>query len=161
LAGSSLVSACQAGTLTKIDALYWQSASDTLFNMNEAVHNTACVRALGGDVRFLTKNSGHDSLLGGPTGEQCGALPKTQAIVDCNEEKLRGMRGKASYIPRQCFHMDGTASDGVVTPTLPVGGQTVSTPPTTVLASDASPQVASIPLATIGAGGATLAGVPT
>ena len=45
-------------------ALYWQSASDTLFNMNEAVHNVACVRALGGDVRFLTKNSGHDSLVG-------------------------------------------------------------------------------------------------
>src|SRR5262249_6525696 len=56
----SLVAACEAHTLYKIDALYWQSTSDTLFNMNEAARNFQCVSALGGDVRMLTKNSGHD-----------------------------------------------------------------------------------------------------
>ena len=74
--------------------------------MNDAVHNVECVRALGGDVRLLTKNSGHDSLvpgLGAATGEQCGRLKKVQAIVDWYEEKLKGITGKASYIPQNCF----------------------------------------------------------
>jgi ABC-2 type transport system ATP-binding protein len=161
LAQVSLVSACNAGTLPKIDALYWQSTTDSLFNMNDAVRNVACVRALGGDVRFLTKNGGHDSLLGGATGEQCGALGKVQSIVDWYDEKLRGMAGRASYVPRHCFHMDGSTNDGVVTTALPVGGQTFAAPPATIIAQDASMQVASLLLTTVGPGGAVLAGVPT
>jgi ABC-2 type transport system ATP-binding protein len=157
----SLVSACNAGTLPKVDALYWQSTTDTLFNMNDAVRNVACVRARGGDVRLLTKNGGHDSIFGGASGEQCGALGKVQSIVDWYDEKLRGMAGKASYVPHQCFHMDGSAADGVVTPTLPVGGPAFTAPATTVIAQDGSPQVASLLLTTVGAGGAVLAGVPT
>lgn len=165
LKGSSLVGPCEAGTLHPIDALYWQSTSDTLFNLNEAFHNAACVRALGGDVRLLTKNGGHDSLFPGVggtnTGEQCGELQKTQSIVDWYDEKLRGRAGQASYIPRQCFHMDGTADDGVVTDALPIGGQTFAIPTTPILAQDASPQVQSLLLTTAGAGGAIVAGLPT
>lgn len=165
LAGSSLVGPCEAGSLAPIDALYWQSTSDTLFNLNEAVHNAACLGALGGDVRLLTKNGGHDSLFPGVggtnTGEQCGALQKTQAIVDWYDEKLRGRAGRADYIPRQCFHMDGTVDDGVVTDAVPIGGQTFLVPTTPVLAQDASPQVQSILLTTVGPGGAIVAGLPT
>lgn len=157
----SLVAACEAGTLPPIDALYWQSASDTLFNLNDAVHNFECVSALGGDVRLLTKNAGHDTTFGGTDGEQCGALKKTQSIVDWYDEKLKGVTGKASYIPQHCFHIDGSAADGVVTPTLPIGGQNTIVPSTMIVAQEASPQVVSVPLATIGAGGAVLAGVPT
>lgn len=130
----SLAAACDAGTLPPIDALYWQSASDTLFNLNDAVHNVQCVSALGGDVRLLTKNAGHDTLLGGSDGEQCGALQKTQSIVDWYDEKLKGVSGKASYIPQHCFHIDGTAADGVVTSSLPIGGQNAVVPPTLVVA---------------------------
>jgi ABC-2 type transport system ATP-binding protein len=165
LKASSLIAQCEAGTLYPIDALYWQSTSDTLFNLNEAVHNAACVSALGGDVRLLTKNGGHDSLFPGigglNTGEQCGPLQKTQSIVDWYDEKLRGMSGKAAYIPRQCFHMDTTAADGVVTDGVPVGGQPFVVPSTPILAQDASPQVQSILLTTAGAGGAVVAGIPT
>jgi len=161
LARVSLVSSCEAGTLGKIDALYWQSTGDTLFDLNEAVRNVACARALGGDVRLLTKNGGHDSVLGGASGEQCGALGKVQSIVDWYDEKLRGIAGRAAYVPRHCFHVDGSASDAVVTTSLPVGGTAFTAPAATVVAQDGSPQVASLLLTTVGAGGAVLAGVPT
>jgi ABC-2 type transport system ATP-binding protein len=165
LKASSLVAQCEAGTLDPIDALYWQSTSDTLFNLNEAVHNFQCVSSLGGDVRLLTKNGGHDSLFPGVggqnVGEQCGDLQKVQSIVDWYDEKLRGKAGQAGYIPTHCFHIDATADDGVVTETLPVGGQAFTVPSTPILAQDASPQVQSILLTTIGAGGAVVAGIPT
>ncbi|HEV7734637.1 MAG TPA: CocE/NonD family hydrolase [Candidatus Binatia bacterium] len=165
LKASSLITQCEAGTLPPIDALYWQSASDTLFNLNEAVHNAACVAALGGDVRLLTKNGGHDSLFPGiggfNTGEQCGALQKTQSIVDWYDEKLRGMAGHADYIPRTCFHMDATVDDGVVTDGVPAGGQAFAIPSTAVLAQDASPLVQSIVLTVAGPNGAVVAGIPT
>jgi len=157
----SLVDACEAGTLQPIDALYWQSASDTLFNLNDAVRNFQCLDALGGDVRLLTKNGGHDTVIGGADGDQCGALHKAQAILDWYDEKLKGVAGQASYIPQLCFHIDGSAADGVVPASLPIGGQNATVPPTLITAQDTSPQVVSVPLATIGAGGAVLAGVPT
>lgn len=165
LKASSLIAQCEDGTLPPIDALYWQSTSDTLFNLNEAVHNAACVSALGGDVRLLTKNGGHDSLFPGigglNTGEQCGLLQKTQSIVDWYDEKLRGVDGAATYIPRTCFHMDTTVDDGVVIDGVPIGGQAFTIPSTAILAQDASPQVQSILLTTAGAGGAVVAGLPT
>jgi hypothetical protein len=100
-------------------------------------------------------------LPGSATGEQCGELDKTQSIVDWYDEKLKDIAGKASYIPQHCFHIDGTTDDGVVTDTLPIGGQVAVVPQTAIIAQDASPQVASIVLATVGAGGAVLAGIPT
>jgi ABC-2 type transport system ATP-binding protein len=157
----SMVSKCEDGGLQPIDAMYWQSTSDTLFNLNDAFHNFQCVSALGGDVRLLTKNSGHDSLVGGSSGEGCGLLDKTQAIVDWYDEKLKGLLTHAAYIPQFCFHLDGTTDDGVVVASLPLGGQSFTVPSTAVLAQDGSVQVASIVLTTIGAGGAVLAGVPT
>lgn len=162
---NSMISYCENnnvnGTLTPIDALYWQSAGDTLFNLTEAVNNAKCVGALGGDVRLLVKKGGHDSLVGGASGESCGALQKTQSIVDWYDEKLKGVAGKASYIPQYCFHLDTSTDDAVVTDSLPVPTQTYTVPAQSIVAQEGSAQVASVVLATIGAGGAVLAGVPT
>lgn len=151
--------ATAGGRLTPIDALYWQSTRDTLFNMNDLLRNVECVSKLGGDVRMLTKINGHDS----GTGEACGALDKTQSIVDWYDEKLKGVANKAGYIPKFCFELGETAGDGVVTTTLPKAGSSNSyqVPAQTLTALQNSPApAASVPLMTAGAGGAILAGAP-
>lgn len=43
----------------KVDVLLTQGMKDTLFNFNEAWRNFECLKALGGDVRLLTHQSGH------------------------------------------------------------------------------------------------------
>ncbi|MES2682668.1 MAG: CocE/NonD family hydrolase [Pseudomonadota bacterium] len=162
---NSLASYCAGknpnGTLTKIDALYWQSPHDTLFNLTEAVRNFECVSAKGGDVRLLTKIGGHDSLAGGGSGEFCGKLKKDIAILDWYDEKLKGVSGKAAYIPKFCWHMDASADDGVVTTTLPTASTALQMPAQTLALQDGSVQTSSIVLMKIGAGGAVLAGIPT
>lgn len=47
---------------TKIHALFWQGMRDELFNFNEAFDNYSCLQPLGGDVRLLTYQSGHNTL---------------------------------------------------------------------------------------------------
>lgn len=42
-----------------IDALLTQGFRDTLFNFNDGLDNYRCLRDLGGDVRYLTHQSGH------------------------------------------------------------------------------------------------------
>jgi len=41
------------------DVLVTQGFRDTLFNFNDGLHNYECLKALGGDVRLLTHQSGH------------------------------------------------------------------------------------------------------
>lgn len=143
--------------LTPIDALYWQSTRDTLFNLTDAVRNFKCVDALGGDVRLLTKINGHDS----GTGEACGALDKVQSIVDWYDEKLKGRNGRADYIPKYCFELGETAGDGVVAGELPKAEGSFTVPETSLVALNGSPEpAASVLLTTAGPGGAVLAGVP-
>lgn len=161
---NSLASHCKGenaatagGKLTKIDALYWQSSRDTLFNMNDLVRNVECVSALGGDVRMLTKINGHDS----GTGEACGKLDKTQSIVDWYDEKLKGRSGKAGYIPRFCFELGEAAGDGVVTTTMPKAANSYQVPAQSVVAQQNSQvPAASVTLMKAGVGGAILAGIP-
>jgi ABC-2 type transport system ATP-binding protein len=145
--------------LTPIDAMYWQGIADTLFNLNEEQKNYQCLKALGGDVRLLTKNQGHDTA--GAGGDNCGALNKEIATVDWFDEKLKGVAGRASYIPEFCYHLDGSAADGVVTTTLPQPNQSFTIPPQLLVAESGSQQSVSIPLMTAGPNGAIVAGVPT
>ena len=158
---NSVFAGCRDGRVPRVDAMYWQSTADTLFNLNEAFRNFQCLSALGGDVRLLTKNGGHDSLLGGASGESCGLLDKTQAIVDWYDEKLKGISGQAAYIPRFCWHLGTSTDDGVVTATLPADTQTFQFPEQTLVAQEGSIQRLVIPLTTIGPGGAVIAGVPS
>lgn len=107
--------------LDPVDALYWQSPSDSLFNMNEMHRNTACMRARGADVRALTKVNGHD----GGVGDNCGPHTVNQTVRDWFDEKLKGIPGQADDIPDNCFNLrvnNETAQDHIVTDTFPVGG---------------------------------------
>lgn len=52
----------------KIDILFSQGMRDTLFNFNEAWANFSAYKALGGDVRLMTHESGH-------------ILPGTQTLI--------------------------------------------------------------------------------
>lgn len=160
LKNSSMVGFCENGQVPRVDALYWQSPGDTLFNFTETFDLFNCVSARGGDVRVLTKNSGHDTIVGGASGEACGTLDKVQSIVDWFDEKLKGRSGKANYIPRFCFHLDNSADDAVVSSGVPPITETVQIPAQTLIAEEGSPQVLSIPLTVIEAGGAVIAGVP-
>jgi VCBS repeat-containing protein len=107
--------------LEPVDALYWQSPADSLFNMNEMERNTACMRARGADVRALTKVNGHD----GGAGSNCGPFTVNETILDWFDEKLKGEAGKADSIPANCFNLTvsaETTNDHIITDTFPVGG---------------------------------------
>ncbi len=47
------------GPFPQIDALIGQGFRDTLFNFNDGLRNYECLKALGGDVRFATHQTGH------------------------------------------------------------------------------------------------------
>lgn len=165
LYANSLVSYCEGknprGTLRRIDALYMQSARDTLFNLNDAKNLVSCVAQQGGDVRFFNKINGHDS----GTGEACGNMKKDDAILAWFDEKLKGETSKASYIPKTCFTLDGSGSTDsvVVAGSIPVGGMNIPLPSglTNFAAQEGNQQALSVPLFKVGDAGAVLAGVPT
>jgi ABC-2 type transport system ATP-binding protein len=157
----SLASYCEGqnplGGLSRIDALYWQSSRDTLFNLNDAWHNYQCVSGQGGDVRLLVKAPGHD----GGGSEQCDKLGKDASILAWFDEKLKRIGGRDDYIPKFCFHLGDDGDDGVVTGEFPIGGTVFEVPAQILLAQTGSPQAASVVLTTVGPGGAVLAGIPT
>ena len=142
--------------LDPIPALYWQSARDTLFNMNDARDNADCLKALGGDVRLLTKTNGHDA----GDGERCGDLDKVQSIRDWFDEKLKGEVGKASYIPNYCFTLGESGTDAVITDDFPTNINGFMIPEQSITAFSHVDQANSILLSTTGSAGAVLAGVP-
>lgn len=108
----------------KIDALITQGTRDTLFNLNDGYNNYQCLKKGGGDVRFLSHESGHilpvslTSVPAGPLGTLEDALDPFYAAVtlpnfqdaggarNCGnlvlgdvqfawfEEKLQGKRGE-------------------------------------------------------------------
>lgn len=145
--------------LAPVDAMYWQGIADTLFNLNEEQKNYQCLKAAGGDVRLLTKNQGHDTA--GAGGENCGELNKDRATVDWFDEKLKGIAGRAGYIPEFCYHLDGSVADGVVTPALPQPTQSFPIPEQALVAEQGNTSSVSVPLMTAGPGGAIVAGIPT
>jgi ABC-2 type transport system ATP-binding protein len=51
--------AVPARPFPKMDALITQGFRDTLFNFNDGLRNYQCLKALGGDIRLLTHQSGH------------------------------------------------------------------------------------------------------
>lgn len=99
------------------DVLLTQGFRDTLFNFNDGLHNYECLKALGGDVRLLTHQTGHilpvslaaagleDPLdpfylaltfpgLGDPGGTRtCGSLDLEEVQFAWFEEKLQGRKG--------------------------------------------------------------------
>ncbi|MEO6698128.1 MAG: CocE/NonD family hydrolase [Paraperlucidibaca sp.] len=81
-----------------VDILFSQGLRDTLFNFNEGWLNYQAYKALGGDVRFMTHESGH--ILPGlqsPSGKNnCGALSRDDADLAFLNEKLRPPQQQAA-----------------------------------------------------------------
>ena len=134
----------------KVDVLITQGIRDGLFNLNEAVANYHCYKALGGDVRLLTHESGHilpvalpedlrvplDPLYalvdipemqepGGP--RNCGDINLGDAQFAWFEEKLRGQRGAIDAVisskKQVCFSL--AEGDAVNVSEVPIGGPSV------------------------------------
>lgn len=103
--------------LRPIDALYSQSAGDTLFNFNEAVQNVECVGALGGDVRLVIKPAGHS----GGEHQRCGAMEMDDARLAFFNEKLYQRQGEADFVPQYCFHLGMGGDDAVILDQIPKG----------------------------------------
>ncbi len=103
--------------LRAIDALYAQSAGDTLFNLNEARDNFECLRALGGDVRFMAEPAGHS----GGAHSRCGTMEMSDAWFAFFEEKLYRKAGAASFVPQVCMHIGMDGDEGVILEDIPRG----------------------------------------
>ncbi len=149
--------------LRRIDALYAQSAGDTLFNLNEARDNYECVKALGGDVRIMVEPAGHS----GGAHTNCGSVNMYDAWLAFFDEKLYGRSGAASFVPQVCLHIGMDGEEGVVLDAIPVGGDehVVATVSTSNLllaeAQDAMMGPVALDLGyTAGAGGDLLVGIP-
>ncbi len=106
------------GPIPAVDALITQGFRDTLFNFNDGLRNYECMKARGGDVRFLTHQSGHilpvspepleepldpfyaaltlPSFQDAGGSRNCGSINLTDAQFAWFEEKLRGQAGAVS-----------------------------------------------------------------
>lgn len=132
------------------DVLVTQGVRDTLFNYNDGYHNYQCMKALGGDVRFFTHQTGHllpalipaDAQAALDAFYQALTLPNTQAAggtrscgdVDLNdltfawfEEKLQAKSGAVSAAlggshTEVCLSLSEQEAIDVAPSSLKVGG---------------------------------------
>lgn len=125
--------------LGPVDVLIVQGMRDTLFNLNEAYWNAMALLPKGGDVRLLTTQGGHvlpylqAPARPFPLGSlACGALrDPVKVALAWFEEKLRGKRGAADFVPRLCLSLnDQEAVTFGRVEDLPVGGVRFDVPPT-------------------------------
>lgn len=155
----------------KVDALFFQSMADVVFNLNEARDNYDCLSASGGDVRLYTYVTGH--LVPGGAGVP---LDGNQSSVDayrCGpyvadalarlwfDAKLKQDSAAITALaqaPKTCINL-GTSGEGVVANAVTTGGgNSIDVPVTRV------PQLGSrtmtVPLFTAD-GTTVVAGIPT
>lgn len=116
----------------RVDAFLVQGVNDTLFNMNEAVANAACLRQAGNDVRVLIQRTGHILPLFQDVMNAFGF--DLDPTVTCNgvtydtsermltflDDKLRGISEKRP-VDKNCIVQDDT--HGITPAEFPVGGQ--------------------------------------
>lgn len=115
-----------------VDAFLVQGVNDTLFNMNEAVRNAACLRQAGNDVRVLIQRTGHilplfqdvQNAFGFDLDPEvtCGdtTYATSERMLTFLDDKLRGMPEKQP-VDDNCIVQDD--SHGVTPAEFPVGGQ--------------------------------------
>ncbi|TVP55363.1 MAG: peptidase S15 [Halomonadaceae bacterium] len=126
-----------------VDVLMFQSTRDNLFPFNDAFDNYKAYQAVGGDVRLLTHEAGHEFLspslgtaqqalgnldffLRGGFGEGtgCGEVDKAQATLAWFDDKLLG-QGNADEVitsgQQICYTLG--PGDSVTTPEVTVGGR--------------------------------------
>lgn len=123
---------CNNDLLPQADALLIQGFRDVLFPINEAVLNRDCILRSGKDVRLIGTQDGH--LL--PFTQWSNGFPgyNVETSIHCDEnqynmiqlsidwfdEKLKGTKGKADYIPNICLSQG--YDHGVVLDRVPTGG---------------------------------------
>ena len=123
---------CNNDLLPQVDALLIQGFRDILFPINEAVLNRDCLLRSGNDVRLIGTQDGH--LL--PFTQWSNGFPgynietsihcdqnefnMVQLAVDWFDEKLKGIKGKADYIPSICLSQG--CDHGIVLDKVPTGG---------------------------------------
>lgn len=137
---NSLVSFCEGlegRRAPRVATFLVQGVNDTLFNVNEAVRQAACLRRAGNDVRLLVQGGGHQlpalqdaSVSGIKSTVTCGRrrLDTAELMVSFLQEKLLGQRGLA--VPKLCVTQSDTS--GLVLSELPVGGPSRTVPATTL-----------------------------
>ena len=83
-----------------IDALITQGTRDTLFNFNDGFNNYNCLKARGGDVRFLSHESGHilPVSLSSIPGAEAGLDPFYAALTAPNFQDAGGARNCGSLV---------------------------------------------------------------
>lgn len=135
LANHSPVTACGNGTQRPVDALIVQGTRDTLFDLLEGWQNAECLRAGGADARLLAVPNGHlfniQNVQAPPTSSLCGPVDPFESTVAWYDEKLKGMHGAASRIPRVCLPLSDT--EALILDEMPMGGLPLAIPETTVL----------------------------
>lgn len=156
-----------------VHAMFFQGMRDPLFGFDQAFWNAQCLREAGGDVRLLSYQAGHNVLTpfldaGGNLFQQpghlvdddCGTLDVHDATLAFFDEHLKGIRGAADGIPRNCLSLG--AGDAVVVDTVTVGraGVEKAVPPTSVVAGVLDAPVAVDLGIVAGPDGAVLAGLP-
>lgn len=94
----------------KIHAIFWQGMRDQLFNFNEAYQNYKCLQPLGGDVRLLSYQSGHNTLQV-PADPMQGTHPQNATIGTCGpfDPTFSSLEFFKRYLKRD----DETAGTGV------------------------------------------------
>ncbi len=106
---------CDAGKYPQADALLIQGYRDSLFDMDQALKNAACIEAGGNQTRILAVQGGHilpwpmQSWSGKPFFNiedelNCGDYQVTmvQAVLDWWNEKLKGRKKK---VPKYCIDL--------------------------------------------------------
>ena len=137
------------GGLHKIDALITQGFRDTLFNFNDAANSYDCLKALGGDVRLLTHQTGHilpaslgtagledplDPFYAALTlpafqdaggSQTCGSLDLYDVTFAWFQEKLQADKGALDAAlgigEKLCLSL--AEGDAIATDTIPRGGE--------------------------------------
>lgn len=159
---------------TAVHALIFQGMRDTLFNLNEAALNYACLRDLGGDVRLMTYQSGHNTLQAVPDPGQayqppgstvaslCGTLSYETAMVAFFAEHLKGEVGAiaAANVPSEvCLSLAG--EDALVLADVPVGTTTIELPESITITGPPGDAVTVVPLGIVaGDAGDVFGGIP-
>lgn len=123
---------CLNGALPSADILFIQGMRDVLFPLNEAKENFECMSNGENDVRLIATQGGHLlpftqwSWVPGydventiHCDEQTLDLPTL--AVDWFDEKLRGNKGKADYIPHICLTHD--YESGSTFKTIPIANE--------------------------------------
>ncbi len=123
---------CNNDILPQADVLLIQGFRDILFPINEAMLNRDCILRSGKDVRLIGTQDGH--LL--PFTQWSNGFPgynietnihcdknkynMIQLSIDWFDEKLKGIKGKADYIPKICLSQG--YDHGIIVDKVPTGG---------------------------------------